>query len=352
MTNLKSFCHSILLRALLLPLWLLLAVGCSEDSQVTPPGDLTLNIIPSLNCEVKMSRANPVAFDNDFTAIDNKKELDFGMWICEDKVSYEPYAIGMANMKSVYNWGLRPAEWQFFYGNEVHDILSVKPSTTPENKIFVYAYWPHDPTNTNPESIFVKSASDELLYASPQEIHPGDAGSSVDVPLVMNHAMACIEFSLTAEHTTDNVILKSLTITDTEQEKGHILPVSSTFDITNGKYNHESDVLTGNIYVADLILSVAKNNIYTTPAKLYIPLIPFEGYTDKRFTFTFDFGYRRCEYQLPAIRQEGETTMSFKQGYKYTYSLMLSNEMTFKTVDISVATENDWTNENPINFEI
>lgn len=341
----KSFIHRIIFATLSIAVTMLPS-GCNSDAEYDITArQVTLNFIPSVAGNANVSRALPVIHDGTTIISDT-----IGMWLCHQPASYDPYSIGTDNMECSYNFAGYTPDWTFKYGEREHKVLSVKPLNEEYDDFYIYAYSPYDANAESPEAIPVETAGkQELIYIKPIHRQSKNVRDTIDIPLKFIHAQACIELYIRTAHSAASLYLTELGITD-NSEGNPILPLSSEFNTITESYNDSKT-----IYGKTLKLSGFKKYLQQTSTNtyayihIYIPLIPFSGYTDDRFTLEFNFGTMICKFRLPAINPDENGSMDFLQGYKYVYNLIFENGMLFKSGAIVTS---DWTDEETKKFDI
>lgn len=326
---------------MLFPAIVLLGIAsCDNSLDDNLSGEVTLVLKPEIKCDPDVSRAQPTVFnDEKFTNSTNTNLLDFGMWIGIPEDPFEPYSLGMANMKAEYNRLSETDQWTYYYGITAHKVLSIKPG----DKVTIHAYYPYTPSVTDGSRVAVTSAVSDVLYADPVEVTAGTAGTSMDVSLKFNHAMTCIELIVEAIHDISGTLFKSVQITDA-RHSGSLLVSDAQLEVKDGTFSNKN-------YVDELTIESQNKTVYkqgsnSTPASVKVPLIPIEEYNDGDLSLTFTFAWdktvKTCTFPLPKIGEDG-----FKQGYKYTYKLLFANESTFKIVGLG-----EWTAEPETTFDI
>lgn len=350
---------SILRYAIVLEITLaIMYCSCSKEPNLQINDSVVINLMPTIDGDVAVTRALPTVFnDIKITPSDQSSSFDFGMWLCgqdhEQDNPYEPYADGMGNM--LCNYYLSNASspiWSFNYGGISHYILSVKPIDSTKKDIYLYAYFPFDSMAKNPESIPVHSGVNEFIYARPIHRVSKQPGDTINIPLTFHHAQACLVFNIKAAHITNDLHFTHLSIVDTEKEN-LLLPLYSEFNIVDGSYNDRREIKGDVLELEEFDIKIppASENKWV---QVSVPIIPFKGYKDKRFSVIFTFDKKQCTFQLPIVK-EGDTTtntddehMDFMPGYRYCYYLTLENEMTF----ISGKILNTWTSGESTNIDI
>lgn len=308
--------------------------GCDTEPIANSIEGVEVNLIPTIGTETSISRALPIVFDGaTLTPSNGLKTVNTGMWLCERIDSYEPYSLGMDNMKCIYNICTNPPSWTFHYGITPHYVLSVKPIGTGHDDLYLYAYSPYNADVDSPEAIPVQSGADELIYVNPIHFKSKASGESIDIPLNFNHAQACIEFRITPARTHYGIALTGLEIQDTDNGNP-IIPQNSEFNIVTSEYNDGKTQFCDKLTYTSFIMTLPQYDSNMTPVKIYVPIIPFNGYEDKRFNVTFTFSNVKCTIPLSAINPDENGCMDFKQGYKYIYNLVLANETLYKSGEI------------------
>lgn len=322
---------------------ILLCTACSytDEQEGVTMHELVLNFSPCINTEVEVTRAYPypaVFANNSLIPTNKNNKLNFGMWIFADRNTFVPYSDVMTNMECNYDMSVSPARWTFIYGGESHNILSVKPQGTGYDDIYLYCYFPYNKDVISPESIPVYSGKDELIYTPMVHKEAKLSRDTLNIPLNFRHAQACIEFRIVTSHSHAGLVLQNLKIEDIDFEtENPILPLSSLYDIVNETYINQDMQFCKSIELNGVNRTLPEYNTDSkemTPASVYLPLIPFDGYKNNRFMVTFNISGTYCKFKLPAIDSDNSGYMDLKAGYKYVYNLTLANEMIFQSGEI------------------
>lgn len=213
-------------------------------------------------------------------------------------------------------------QFKFNFDNVLHNTISVEPRTNLD----IVSYYPYIEGQNDYSAVEVPFGVD-VMYADPVTVNTGEPDEGitvVDVPLVMHHAMTCIQIDIRSL-CYGSVTLNSISLND---PKGRLVKTGTMNIYDNGK-------ITPTERTDKLTWTFTNMSIATEAKTVYLPMAepiaeteePYAG--DMTITFIFNGVESKESFTIPATTGFDTEIGRFRAGYVYEYRLLFDNTVHF-----------------------
>lgn len=238
----------------------------------------------------------------------------------------DPHKRGYGDVEMLFNPGAGGdglvQQFKFNFDRVLHNTISVDPLTDLD----IVSYYPYLDGQNDYSAVEVPYGVD-VMYADPVTVNTGEPDEGitvVDVPLVMHHAMTCIQIDIRSL-CYGSVTLNSISLND---PKGRLVKTGTMNIYDNGK-------ITPTERTDKLTWTFTNMSIATEAKTVYLPMAepiaeteePYAG--DMTITFIFNGVESKESFTIPAESGLGTEIGRFRAGYVYEYRLLFDNTVHF-----------------------
>ncbi len=267
---------------------------------------------------------------------------NMGLWICDSNNS--PIIPEFGNCKIEYTRNEDKTEkWKFYSKEQVwEDAIPVDDARA----MVIYSYYPYNENVSDITKIPFVSEHSNYFYTAPVQLTEDMISSNkINVNLEYKPIMTCMEIAVIA-NSADAVKLNGITLNVLENSKG--IPTKGTYNAITG------DIETVDEDTANKLEYITSEGLLLTTDATTTPVVHFifPKYLNYDEDFSLSFKFNGVEglttYTIPN-NLVTSTGGYFKEGYKYSITLQLNEEMKFSVVKFR--TTDDW-NKTPVDTDI